>query len=67
MAMITGCKPEIISAEGDEIRLRIPGGVEGMTSFLEAIRVANLSDAEFRAEYGKKHGITTGGASFQDD
>ena len=57
MATIIGCKPEIISAKGDEITLRIPGGGEGMASFREAIRVAGLSEADFVAEYIQKHGI----------
>ena len=66
MATIIGCKPQVISVEGDAITLRIPGGEEGMSAFKEAIRVANLSDAEFRMEYDEEHGITAGKMAVAD-
>lgn len=57
MAALIGCKPEIVGEGGLELTLRF-SNMREREAFKDAIRVARLTDDEFRAEYAATNGIS---------
>lgn len=66
MAKIIGCKPRIVAENQFDLTLRFRSAKQ-KAAFKEAVRVANLTEAQFRAEYDKENGTDPRRQAFSPD